>query len=78
MLPQLPYLLDLFSTEHRRRVAAAAAERLRGPGAARRRAASLLRGLADRLSPLPVPPRAASAPAAPSMRSVRSGCHPVT
>ncbi len=78
MLPQSIDLLDLFSTDHRRREAVAAAERLRGPGVLRTRAASLLRGLADHLSPLPAPPRVASVPAAPGVRSVRSRCHPVT
>ena len=78
MLPQSTDLLDLFSTDHRRREAVAAAERLRGPGVLRTRAASLLRGLADQLSPLPAPPRVASVPAAQSVRSVRSRCHPVT
>ncbi len=78
MLPQSIDLLDLFSTDHRRREAVAAAERLRGPGVLRTRAATLLRGLADHLSPLPAPPRAASVPAAPGVRPVRSRCHPVT
>jgi hypothetical protein len=76
MLHHPPELLDLFSTDQRHREAVAAAERLRGPGALRVRAATLLRGLADQLSPLPAPPRAASVPAAPSVRSVRSRCHP--
>jgi hypothetical protein len=76
MLPQSYDLLDLFSTDHRRREAVAAAERLRGPGIVRTRVASTLRTLADHLSPLPAPPRAASVPAAPSVRSVRSRCHP--
>jgi hypothetical protein len=78
MLPQSLDLLDLFSTDHRRREAVAAAERLRGPGVVRTRAASLLRGLADHLSPLPAPPRAASVPTAPSVRPARSRCHPAT
>ena len=76
MLYQPPELLDLISTDRRRREAVAAAERLRGPGVVRTRAASLLRGLADQLSPLPAPPRAASVPAAFSPRPVRSRCHP--
>lgn len=76
MLLQPPEVLDLFSTDHRQREAVAAAERLHGPGSLRVRAASLLRGLADQLSPLPAPPRAASVPAAHSVRSVRSRCHP--
>ena len=76
MMPQPPEFFDLFATERRRREAVAAAERLRGPGGLRLRTASLLRGLADQLSPLPAPPRAASAPAAPSVRPVRSRCHP--
>jgi hypothetical protein len=41
------------------------------------RTASLLRGLADHLAPLPAPPRAASVPAVTSLRSARSRCHPV-
>ena len=36
MLPQPTELLDLFSTDHRRREAVAAAERLRGPGVSAR------------------------------------------
>ena len=76
MMPQPPEFFDLFSTDHRRLEAVAAAERLRGPGSLRRRAASLLRGLADSLSPLPAPPRAASVPVAHSVRPVRSRCHP--
>ena len=47
MIPQPPEFFDLFSTDHRRREAVAAAERLRGPGSLRTRAASALRGLAD-------------------------------
>lgn len=78
MMPQPPEFFALFSTDHLRREDVAAAERSRGPGSLRTRAASLLRGLADQLSPLPAPPRAASVPAAPSARSVRSRCHPVT
>ena len=78
MLPQSIDLLDLFARDHGQREAVAAAERLRGPGVLRTRAASLLRGLADQLSPLPAPPRVASVPAAQSVRSVRSRCHPVT
>ena len=76
MMPQPPELLDLFTADHRRREAVAVAERLRGPGSARVRTASLLRALADHLSPLPAPPRAASVPAAPRVRPVRSRCHP--
>ncbi len=76
MLPNAPELLELFSMDHRHRQAVARAERLRGAGSLRVRAASLLRGLADQLSPLPAPPRAASVPAAHSVRSVRSRCYP--
>lgn len=74
MIPQPPELLDLISIDHRRLEAEAAAERLRGPGAVRTGAASILRGLADHLSPLPAPPRAASVPAAHTVRPVRSRC----
>jgi hypothetical protein len=66
MIPQPPEFLDLFSADQNRREAVAAAERLRGPGIFRTRAASALRGLADRLAPASVPPRTAS-----------SRCHPV-
>jgi hypothetical protein len=76
MIPQPPEFLDLFATDHRRLVAAAAAEQLRGPGFLRQRAASALRGLADHLSPLPAPPRAASVPVVPGVRPVRSRCRP--
>ena len=76
MIPQPTDFFDQFSLDHRRREDAAAAERLRGPGALRVRSASLLRGLADHLSPLPAPPRAASVPVAHSVRPVRSRCHP--
>lgn len=76
MIPQPPEFFDLYSTDHRRREALAAAEHVRGPGAIRVRTASFLRGLADQLSPLPAPPRAASVPAAHSVRPVRSRCHP--
>ena len=76
MIPQPPEFFDLYSTDHRRREALAAAERVRGPGTLRAHAASFLRGLADQLSPLPAPPRAASVPAAHSVRPVRSRCHP--
>lgn len=76
MIPQPPEFLDLFATDQRRLVAVATAERLRGPGFLRRRAASALRGLADHLSPLPAPPRAASVPVVPSVRPVRSRCRP--
>jgi hypothetical protein len=67
---------DLFAADRRRLEAAAAAERLRGPGALRTRTASLLRATADHLAPASVPPRTASAPAAASLRPVRSRCHP--
>jgi hypothetical protein len=60
MIPQPPEFLDLFWTDHSELEALAAADRLRGPGALRRRTASALRGLADRLSPSPAPPRAVS------------------
>lgn len=74
MIPQSPDLLDLISIERRRREADATAERLRGPGSLRVGAATVLRGLADHLSPLPGPPRAASVPAVQSARPVRSRC----
>jgi hypothetical protein len=67
---------DLFAADHRRLEAVAAAERLRGPGSLRTRAASLLRVTADHLAPASVPPRTASAPAVTSLRPVRSRCHP--
>lgn len=76
MIPQPPEFFPLFSTDQRRREAVAAAERLRRPGSLRAGAASALRGLADHLSPLPAPPRAASVPVAHSVRPVRSRCHP--
>jgi hypothetical protein len=76
MMTQPPEFFDLFSTDKRHREAVAAAERLRGPGAFRTRTASALRGLADHLSPLPAPPRAASVPAPRSLRPARSRCHP--
>jgi hypothetical protein len=76
MIPQPPEFFALHTTDHRWREEIAAAERLRGPGFLRAGAASALRALADQLSPLPVPPRAASVPAAPSVRPVRSRCHP--
>jgi hypothetical protein len=76
MIPQPPEFFDLFSTDHSLREDVAAAERQRGPGSLRRHAASALRGLADQLSPLPAPPRAASVPVAHSVRPVRSRCHP--
>ena len=76
MMPPPPDFFDLFSTDHRRREAVAAAERLRSPGSLRTGAASMLRGLADHLSPLPAPPRAASVPAAQHVRPARSRCHP--
>jgi hypothetical protein len=68
--------LDLHAADHRRLEAVAAAERLRGPGALRTRAASFLRATADHLAPASVPPRMANAPAAASLRPVRSRCHP--
>ena len=76
MMPQPPEFFAHFSTDRRRLEAAAAAERLRGPGSLRTRAASLLRATADQLSPLPAPPRAASVPAVTSLRPARSRCHP--
>jgi hypothetical protein len=76
MIPQPPEFFDLYSADHRRREDVAAAERVRGPGALRTGAASALRALADHLSPLPAPPRAASVPTVHSVRSVRSRCHP--
>jgi hypothetical protein len=75
MIPQPPEFFPLFSTDRRRREAVATAERFRGPGSLRSGAASALRGLADLLSPLPAPPRAASVPAVRSVRPVRSRCH---
>jgi hypothetical protein len=75
MIPQPPEFFDLFSLEHRRLVDDAAAQRLRAPGTLRAGAASALRGLADRISPLPAPPRAASSPvAATKPRPVSSRC----
>jgi hypothetical protein len=74
MIPQPPDFLDLFSTDQRRRESVAAAERLRGPGVLRSGAASALRGLADRLAPMSVPPRTASVPAVASPRPARSRC----
>jgi len=76
MMPQPPEFFDLFSTDRRQLEAAAAAERLNGPGTFRTLTASVLRGLADQLSPLTAPPRAASVPAAHSVRPERSRCHP--
>lgn len=76
MMPQPPEFFLLFSTERRRLEAVAAAERLRGPGPLRTRAASLLRATADHLAPASVPPRTASVPAPPSLRPARSRCHP--
>jgi len=55
MMAQPPEFLALFSADHRNREAVAAAERLRGPGTLRARAASVLRGLADRLAPSSLP-----------------------
>ena len=75
MIPQPPEFFDLFSTDHRRRETAAAAERLRSPGALRTRAASLLRATADRLSPASAPPWTASSPVAVAKpRPVSSRC----
>ena len=76
MIPQPPEFFPLFSTEQRRREAVATAERLRSPGSLRIGAASALRSLADHLSPVPAPPRAASVPVAQAVRPVRSRCHP--
>jgi hypothetical protein len=79
MLPQPPEFLDLFSTDHRRRETVAAAERLRRPVSFRTHAAALLRGLADRLSPVSAPPRTTSSPAAASRpRPASSRCDPVS
>jgi hypothetical protein len=58
MLPQTPELLNLVSTDRRHREATAAAERLRDHGGLRDRTASLLRGLADRIAPVPSVPSA--------------------
>jgi hypothetical protein len=74
MIPQPPEFFPLFSTDQRGREAVAAAERLRSPGRFRTRTASALRLLADHLSPLPAPPRAASVPAVRRVRPVRSRC----
>ncbi len=74
MIPHLPEFFDLYSTDHRRREAVAAAERLRGPGRVRAGAASALRGLADRLAPVSVPPRTASVSAVAGPRPARSRC----
>jgi hypothetical protein len=67
---------ELLAADRRRMEAVAAAERLRGPGNLRKRAASFLRATADHLAPASVPPRTASAPAAHSARPVRSRYHP--
>ena len=77
MIPQPTDFFALHAQDHRRREAVATAEKLRGSGGFRVRTASLLRGLADHLSPLPAPPRAASVPTVTSLRSARSRCHPV-
>jgi hypothetical protein len=74
MIPQPPDFFALHSADHHRREAAAAAERLRGPGFLRTRSASVLRGLADHLAPVSVPPRTASVPARHSLRPARSRC----
>jgi hypothetical protein len=75
MIPQPPEFFALFSTDRRGREAVATAERLRAPGMFRAGAAFALRGLADRLSPLPAPPRAAGSPVAVSKpRPVSSRC----
>ena len=78
MIPQPADFFDLYAIDQRRREDVAAAERLRGPGTLRSGSAAALRALADHLSPLPAPPRAASVPAAHDVRSVRSRCHPAT
>ena len=78
MFPQPPEFFDLYTTDRRHREAVAAAERLRGPGAFRTRAASALRTTADHLAPPSAPPRTAtSVPAPHSLRPARSRCHPV-
>jgi hypothetical protein len=76
MIPQPHEFFGLYTSDHRRREDVAAAERLRGPGGLRAGTASALRALADHLSPLPAPPRAAGVPAVRSVRPVRSRCHP--
>jgi hypothetical protein len=53
LLPQTQELLELVSTHRRGREAVAAAERHRPRTTLRLRAASLLRGLAERLAPRP-------------------------
>lgn len=77
MIPQPPEFLDIFLTDQRRLEAVATAERLRGPGVLRARAAAALRGLADRLAPASVPPRTASSPVPlPARRPAGSRCRP--
>jgi len=53
MLPAPPELLDLLSTDRRRREALAVVERSRRRDGLRGRAARLLRKAADRLAPVP-------------------------
>jgi hypothetical protein len=74
MIPQPPEFFDVFSTDHRRLEAAAAAERLRAPGGLRTRTASILRATADHIAPPSAPPRTASVPAPRSLRPARSRC----
>jgi hypothetical protein len=58
MLPQTPDLFQLVSTDRNHREAVAHAERQRSHRDVRGGVASLLRALADRLSPLPSVPSA--------------------
>jgi hypothetical protein len=58
MLPQTPDLFQLVSTDRNHREAVADAERQRSRRDFRGSAASVLRALADRLSPLPSLPSA--------------------
>jgi hypothetical protein len=74
MIPQPPEFFEQFATDRRHREGVAAAERLRGPGFLRARSASALRGLADHLAPVSVPPRTTSVPAVARPRPARSGC----
>ena len=76
MIPQPPEFFDLFSTDHRRLEAAAAAERLRGPGGLRTRTASILRATADHIAPPSAPPRTAGGPAPRCRRPARARGHP--
>lgn len=77
MIPEPADFLSQFAVESRQREAAAAAERLRGPGSLRGGAAAALRGIADRLAPASVPPRTVTSPAAAhQLRPASSHCRP--